>query len=309
MTNFGICFSKEFKGDNPLSHTGKKLSVYLQLLKFCENEGWRVYILTRRTYRSGNVFDGGWLLDGEKFLRTDEPVNINIVYDLTGGIAFPPEGENLNVVNRRDFKLLCWDKWAAYKLIGKYMPNTFWVGEDKERLGEVLKKTKTNWVVLKPFNGLKGKNVYIGSKANAYTHNFEGKKYIAQEFVDTSGGIKGIVEGLHDLRVAIVNKKIVWSHVRTPPKGTYAANVARGGTLTEIGTGKIPEEIFKIVKEISERFYEIYDNPIYSLDFGMRTDGRPYLFEINDSIGFPTWEMEARDIFLRELVKNFKLKI
>ena len=33
------------------------------------------------------------------------------------------------------------------------------------------------------------------------------------------------------------------------------------------------------------------------------------IFEINDQIGFPLWEMKKRDLFLKELVKNFKKKL
>jgi glutathione synthase/RimK-type ligase-like ATP-grasp enzyme len=325
MANFkiGVAFSKEFTGNNPFGHIGVKLPVYLRLLELCRKEGWEVYVLTRKTYKGNGIFEGGWLFENGKFRKINTPIVADLVYDRSAGIKFPPEGDNDIIwVNRRDFKVLCWDKWKAYQEIGKYMPETFWAKKEND-LADILPKMnngvpqnnsvphKTKWVVLKPYNGLKGFGVFIGPKEKAVGFKFEKKykHYIAQEFVDTSDGIDGITNGLHDLRVAIVNAKAVWSHVRVPEKGSFMANAAQGGILTEVDYSEVPESIKKIVGEIAEKFYRDYDNPAYSLDFGIGKDGIPKIFEINDQIGFPRWEMKARDAFLKELVKNFKEKV
>ncbi|MBI2066377.1 hypothetical protein HYT60_02650, partial [Candidatus Woesebacteria bacterium] len=187
---------------------------------------------------------------------------------------------------------------------------TFWV-EKEEDLADIIPKIRTQWVTLKPYNGLKGLGVFIGPKEKAVGFKFEKRyrHYIAQEFVDTSGGIPNITPGMHDLRIAIVNAKAVWSHVRVPEKGSFMANAAQGGILTEVDYSEVPESIKKIVGEITERFYVGYDNPAYSIDFGIGDNGVPKIFEINDQIGFPKWEMKQRDVFLKELVKNFKEKV
>ena len=311
MINVGIAFSRPFEGDNPVGHIGAKLPVYLRLLEFCRNEEWNTFVLTRKTYKGEGVFDGVWKFKGEKeFEVIKGPTKIDLVYDRSAGVKFPPKGdESVIWVNRIDFKKLAWDKWAAYRAIGGHMPQTSLV----ESEGDLSKISaiKSDWVVLKPFNGLKGLGIFIGSKEKAMEFKFEKKykKYIAQEFINTSAGISGVISGPHDLRVAVVNGKIVWSHVRTPPKGSFKANVADGGTLTEIKLDLIPGNVRKIVDEISVRFENEYDNPVYSVDFGIGNDGKPYIFEINDQIGFPKWEMKNRDNFLRELVANFKIKL
>lgn len=307
----GVAFSKEFSGNNPFGHIGVKLSVYLRLLELCRKEGWEVYVLTRKTYKGNGIFDGAWLFSEGKFKKVDEPVKIDLVYDRSAGVKFPPENdESVIWINSLDFKFLCWDKWKAYCEIGKYMPQTLWVEKEND-LKNVLPKIKTEWAVLKPYNGLKGFGVFIGPKEKAVGFKFEKKykHYIAQEFIDTSGGIPNITLGMHDLRVAIVNKKAVWSHVRVPEKGSFMANAAQGGILTEVDYSEVPGSIKKIVGEIAERFYRDYDNPAYSLDFGIGKNGVPKIFEINDQIGFPKWEMKARDAFLKELVRNFKEKV
>jgi glutathione synthase/RimK-type ligase-like ATP-grasp enzyme len=309
--NVGMCFSREFQGGAPLDHIGVKLPTYLRLLSLCQEKGWGAYVLTRRTYKGNGIFDGVWEFDGKKFLRVEKPVKIDLVYDRSAGVRFPPEGDESVVwVNNRDFKVLAWDKWAAYKEIGEYMPQTLLVSEEKD-IPLVVPKIKTDWVVLKPFNGLKGIGVFIGTKEEALTFNFPKNfpKYIAQEFIDTSGGIDGVVPGMHDIRVAVVNGEIVWAHVRIPPEGSFKANAATGGTLTELDINLIPENIVEIVNKVSKKFHGEYDNPIYSLDFGIDKADTPKIFEINDQIGFPKWEMKNRDNFLKSLVANFSEKL
>jgi glutathione synthase/RimK-type ligase-like ATP-grasp enzyme len=311
MKNIGICFSKELTGETPLSHIVIKLPVYMRFLEMIKAKGWGAYMLTKKTYIGNGVFDGGWIFDNGKFTLVKDKIKIDLVYDRSAGVDFPPLNDESTIwVNGRNFKVLAWDKWTAYKAIGKYMPQTLFIENEKD-ISSVVSKIKTDWVVLKPFNGLKGLGVFIGPKEKAVDFNFDEKfdKYIAQEFVDTSGGIPGLTDGLHDLRIAIVNGKIVWSHIRVPEKGSYLANAARGGNLTEVSPELIPENIKDVVIDVASRFFSNYDNPVYSLDFGVGKGGRPYIFEINDQIGFPKWEMKNRDNFLSSLVANFESKL
>jgi glutathione synthase/RimK-type ligase-like ATP-grasp enzyme len=307
----GIMFSRDFLGNEPLGHIGVKRPVYERLLEMLSAEGWEVYILTRKTYEGNVIFNGSWLFDCGNFTRILTPVKIDLVYDRSGGIKFPSAGDDSLVwVNSRDFKLLAWDKWTTSKIIGEYMPQTFIV-KDREGLAEILSQIKSDFVVLKPFNGLKGIGIFIGPKKEATNFQFDKKynRYIAQEFIDTSGGIGGITPGRHDLRVVIVNGAPVWCHVRVPADGSLLANAAQGGNLTEVNYEEIPETIKSVVKKVSAIFTSNYDNPLYSLDFGVGKNGKPYIFEINDQMGFPKWEIDKRDQFLYGLVENFKSKL
>lgn len=310
MNKIGICFSRPFEGDAPLGHIGKKLPVYIRLLNLCQEKGWQTFVLTRKTYKGEGVFEGSWQFKENKFYREEAPVKIDLVYDRTAGMHFPLEGErSMVVVDQRNFKRLCYDKFLSFKKIGQFMPETFWVG-DGSNLTSVLEKIKTDWVVLKPYNGLKGIGIFIGDKKDALNFKFpkKNKGYIAQEFLDTSVGIDGIVEGMHDLRIVIINHKTVWSHVRTPAKGSFKANVALGGNIKEVDCAKLPESVKQIVGKVDDLFFKEYDNPLYSMDIGFGKNG-PLIFELNDQIGFPTWEMKARDKFLNELVWNFESKL
>src|SRR3989344_5222231 len=309
--NIDMAFSREFVGEDPLAHIGVKKPVYVKFLELCMLRGWNAYVLTRKTYKGNGIFEGSWKFTGAKFEVIMGPIKMDLVYDRTAGTEFPPEGDESAIwINRRDFKILAWDKWAAYREIGHYMPQTLLV-EDEKEIPVVVDQIKTDRVALKPFNGLKGLGIFIGPKNEAKNFKFtpKYKRYIAQEFVDTSSGISGIVSGMHDLRVVIINGEVVWCHVREPIGESFLANAAQGGNLTEVDYGKIPESIKDIVENISKEFYKKYDNPVYSLDFGVGKNGVPKIFEINDQMGFPKWEMKNRDNFLNFLVKNMADKL
>jgi len=311
MNKFGMCFSRDFEGTSPLSHIGKKLPVYLRLLEFCQKKGWEIYILTRKTYTGGNNFSGAWLFQNGKFKRIEKDIKIDLVFDWVGNLLFPPkQDKGLKVVNIREFKELTCDKWKAYRVLRDYMPRTIWVGA-LENAGKNLSRIKSDKIVLKPHDGLRGKGIFIGSRRDLKNFKPEkrGQKYILQEFVETSNGIPGLTSGRHDLRIVIVNGEVVWCHVRNPVPGAYLANVAQGGNITEVDYSEVPASVKRIVKSISRKFYIDYDNPIFSLDFGLGPIGQPLIFEINDQIGFPRWEMKNRDTFLNALVKNFSSKM
>ncbi len=311
--NFGMCFSRKFEKVDPLGHIGEKRPTYINLFELANEKGWEGYAVTRRTYQGKGIFNGVWKFKDGNFETLKERVKMDFIFDWVGDLKFPPKDEpDLKVVNIRKFKELCWNKWEMYLRLKEFIPETFWVEDvrNEAELEKVLSNIKTAWVVVKPTNGLKGRSVYVGPKENVKDFDFDPgyKNYIVQEFVNTSGGIEGVTEGLHDLRVVVMNKKSVWSHVRVPARGTYKANVAQGGTLTEINLEDIPSSLKAIVSEIADSFYKEFDNPIYSIDFGME-NGKPYIFEVNDQIGFPLPNAKGKDNFLNELINNFESKI
>ena len=92
-------------------------------------------------------------------------------------------------------------------------------------------------------------------------------------------------------------------------RGSFKSNVASGGNLTEVNLETLPNKIKNSVHKISNILYNRYDNPIYSIDFGVNRDGQAFVFEINDQMGFPKKNMVNKNLFLNELVKNIISKI
>ena len=310
MSKIGIAFSNNTDTD-PFIRLGKKRSVYEDLIMKCVVKSLSCVVVTTRTYKGNALFKGFWEFIGEGHLKfRDKLIKLDLVYDRSASKFFPAKSDTLRVVDNYDFKRLSCDKWLVYKEIGEYMPKTYWIGR-QINLMKVLPEVRTDFIVLKPNNGLKGLGIFIGSKVDSLKFDFLEKRplYIAQEFVDTKKGIEGIVSGFHDLRMVVINQKIVWSHVRTPSQGNLKANVAQGGRIMEVDTEILPEKIKQITQKIAKELYTRYDNPLFSVDFGVDANGKAFVFEINDQVGFPKPGMRAKDLFLDEMIVNFKSKI
>ena len=97
------------------------------------------------------------------------------------------------------------------------------------------------------------------------------------------------------------------AHVRTPKDGGYLANVAQGGSIKEVELEKIPKPIMEVVLDIQKKIDDKFDNPIYSIDFGVM-DGKPYVFELNDQIGFPREDMASAKNFVSSLVEALAIR-
>jgi len=224
-----------------------------------------------------------------------ENITADAVYDRSGGLSFPTNNINKKVLNCIAFKTLCNDKNSMYGLLKKYMPKSFEITSQKSFIKMLEKFDNSSLIVLKPAKGLGGKGIIIANKDTIKNTKLEKKEsYVLQEFVDTSNGIKGITNKKHDLRVIVIGGKIIYANLRTPKKGSLLANVSQGGKIKEIPIEKIPKKVKLIVKKIQNKIDKKYNYPIYSIDFGI-SNSKPYVFEINDQIGFP-----------RDSTKNYK---
>jgi len=152
---------------------------------------------------------------------------------------------------------------------------------------------------------MQGKGIVIDSPEKLSTITLEeGVEYCLQEFIDTSKGIPGIVRGYHDLRIIIVDGEIVLCHVRTPKEGSLLANVAQGGSIREVPLEIIPSNILRRVADTQAHIDQRFDFPLYSIDFGIQ-NAIPFVFELNDQIGFPSEEMR-HELFITNLIHSLR---
>ena len=112
---------------------------------------------------------------------------------------------------------------------------------------------------------------------------------MVQEFLDSSVGIPGITDGMHDLRITVINGKPINSFLRVPKEGSYLANIAQGGSGTSIDLKQIPKEVINLVYRIDEKVKK-YFPAIYAADF-IHSDKGYKLLELNSRPGVqhPDW--------------------
>jgi glutathione synthase/RimK-type ligase-like ATP-grasp enzyme len=205
----------------------------------------------------------------------------------------------------------CWDKRIIAEIFPEYTPKTFLVNT-KKGLKLVLPEIRSKKVVIKPRYGTLGKGVIITSKENL-PETIE-KNTIVQEFVDTSDGIKGVTEGMHDMRLVMINGKIDHAHVRIPKKGSLTANIALGGKKVFIANRQIPIKAKKIAKKVDKLFKGFYPR-VFSVDFLFDTKGKPYIVECNsqpmiDKYAFGKYAMLTfYDRFIESVKSGIRVKI
>jgi glutathione synthase/RimK-type ligase-like ATP-grasp enzyme len=301
-------FRKKKRGKDPFATFGVKRSVYYYFFKLGSQLGFDMLIASGKDGHLENLQFKNLLRyrDGS-FSKKSGEIQATAVLDRSGGLSFPPKAIGKRILNCLEFKKLCCDKNLTYAAIGKFMPQNFEISNKKELRKYLKKFNPTSLAVLKPARGMCGKDILIQKPDELSAAKLiPGKKYVLQEFIDTSDGISGITKGRHDLRIIIVEGRPVLAHVRTPKKGNLLANVAQGGKIKEIPLKKIPAQVLKTAKNIQKIIDKKYFYPLYSIDFGLDKKGKPFVFELNDQIGFPREDMPGAKNFIEALVLSLR---
>lgn len=306
--NIVVYFGKEKENkEDPFVNFGHKKGTYLQLFKKGSEDGHRMYISSgRKSYLGDCKFCNILEYQNEKFSPVDLEIDADAIFDRSGGLRFPGTDISQKVLNNFDFKKLCADKMLTYDFIGEFMPESFSVNNIEDFILGLKNFKEDELVVFKPVAEFGGAGIIIGKPAELKKCKFEkNKKYLLQKFVETSSGVEGIVGDRHDVRIIIANGEMVLAHVRVPKKGSLLANVAQGGSIKEIALEKIPLQIIEIVKKVQEKIDTKFDKPLYSIDFGV-SGNKPYIFELNDQIGFPAADMQNTNDFINAVVDSLK---
>lgn len=302
-----VYFRKKIGGNDPFAKWGAKRSVYHSLFRMGESLGFEMYFIPQpEHYLGGVLFQNPWKYSSAEgtFHPTHETITADAIYDRSGGLSFPDRGIDAKVLNSRAFKALCADKNRTYDLLKEFMPPSFRIKTQKELSIALIKFSSQELVVLKPADGFGGKDIAIDTPLKIQGVPLKPKKaYTLQKFVDTSSGIPGITDTLHDLRIIIVDGEVVLAHVRTPKKDSLLANVAQGGSIREVPLKKIPPFIMRRVQKIQRIIDRTFNRPIYSIDFGISGESA-YVFELNDQIGFPSEDMHASTKFINNILRS-----
>ena len=277
----------EFRGKKSdlLSFLGSKKKVYLDVFDEISKSASVSLVFGKENYLGGLKFKNYYRYENGQFHRKNKEIRADAVLDRSRSLNFPRRSKSTNakVLNQLDFKRLVGDKWLFYKNFQKYSPKTY-LCPNGFFLGRVLSNFNDNErVVVKPRFGLKGQNIVIGSKDEIKKSKI---KYpvVIQEFSETKDTF--IKDNRSDIRVVIIDGAPVYALVRTPKKGSLLANVAQGGCIDQVNLDDLPVDLLKTAKKIAIQIKRDYNNPFYSIDFGITKD-RFVIFEMNNFIGFP----------------------
>ncbi len=184
-------------------------------------------------------------------------------------------------VNDPLFDKITSNKFITYCFFSEFMAKSYLIRNTNDLK---IKKLNGEKFVLKPVTGNQGKGVMILNKSEI-KNIIINRPSLLQEYIESDGGIRGIVGSRHDLRVIIFNKEIFCVYARIPREGSFLANIAQGGSRLFLDKKEIPLSVLDIVKEIIKRF-KGFDYLFYSADFIFDRNQKPYLLEINSRPGF-----------------------
>ena len=197
------------------------------------------------------------------------------------------------------------DKIATYEYFGEFQPYSIACASRQEVDAAFERIAGDNIVVKKPVSH-GGYDVLIGRKTDILRQLPAEYPLLVQEFLDTSEGIDGHVEGVHDLRLAVCGGEIISCFIRKAKAGTFHSNVAQGGELSYVKMADVPEEPVAMARSIDQVFaaYPRY----YSVDCVKTRQGWK-LIEINALIGMEAASDGPRAVRSQELLSDYLVRV
>ncbi len=283
-----IYFTKKEVAADPYAHLPDRREIYWSLFREGRSRGLDMYLGVKPTLHHGGMeFENVLFFTGEEFVLHREKIIFNAIFDRSPRKDFPTPDIDAKTLNSSAFKKLANNKYQTYALLKRYMPKTFPIASRQDFTTSLSLFQPKEMVVFKPVDSFGGKGVIITEAKNLLPDLvIPGKKFILQKFIDTSGGVPNIIPSHHDLRVIIINGAPILLQARSPKPGELRANVSQGGLSIEFPYTAAPLALQNIVSQVHPLIDSMYSSPFYSIDFGIDSDGTPYIFEINDQIGF-----------------------
>lgn len=283
-----IYFTKKEVAADPYAHMPDRREIYWSLFREGRDRGFDMYLGVKPTIHHGGMeFENVLFFTGEQFELKEERVIFDAIFDRSPRKDFPTPDIDAKTLNTLAFKQLANNKDRTYELLREYMPKTFPIASEQDFNSALTQFRPEEMAVFKPVDSFGGKGVIITEARNMTPTLFvPGKKFILQKFVDTSRGVPGIISGRHDLRIIIMNGTPILLQAREPQPGELRANISQGGRCFEFSYEMAPATLRSIVEKAHPLIDTTFSSPFYSIDFGIDTDGTPYIFEINDQIGF-----------------------
>jgi glutathione synthase/RimK-type ligase-like ATP-grasp enzyme len=261
-----------------------------------------IYIARFDWYSDGKL-QKAYIFDGDKWDKVKD-IEVDVVFDKykfdEDTVELKREiEENHPVLNCYEVESICKDKFRTYEKFPENHPETR--EATKQNIEEMLKKYDK--VVVKPLAAHAGEGVEIIEDVSEFD---EAKEGIVQQFIDSSSGIEKLgIEGIHDLRIVVVDNEPVLSYVRQPESG-YVANVAQGGSMEFVPIEEVPERAMEIAREVISVF-EI-EHLVCGIDVIFDQDQKPWILELNSKPGMSFYNKEEikewKDPYIKAVVNS-----
>ncbi|MBT7928796.1 hypothetical protein HN682_02600 [Candidatus Peregrinibacteria bacterium] len=272
-------------------HKLQYLEKYKEIISAVEAQNVTVYIVRGDSYVGEGRFTHGWKFVGDKLVDTEGEVKADLIFNRDNKNTIPVIND-CSIINKPAFDELCLNKLKTFETFSDISPKTAAINsffEYQKYIGKWEMQPEDRIVLKKNFEA-RGRGIVILPVSEITEDVYQDwKDVLVQEFIDSSLGIEGLVEGLHDLRVTVIDGIPINSFIRKPEEGSFLANVDLGGTGFSIDIADVPDEVFVLIDKINQQVSE-YRPLIYAADF-MNSPKGYKLVELNSRPGVqhPDW--------------------
>ncbi len=266
---------------------------YAEIIEKMAERGVKTVIVRNDSYQGAGTFANHFIWDGTTYQNAQAPITVDLIWNRDAANTIP-EIQDCPMVNLKAFDAICRDKMKTYQTLKDFSSPTFLVQSFEEARTKVA-KLEGERIVLKPQFGEQSEGVYIIKKEALEVSLYENwKNIIVQEFIDSSGGIPNLAEGVHEININMVNGNFAGARIKNMHEGVFVATVtgAKGGCEVHgIPFKKVPKDLWEIIKKLDKEL-ERFNPRIYRADFAKGTQGYR-LIEINSRPGVTHPEKEG----------------
>jgi len=275
------------------------LVAYTRLMEAVKKAGHNAVIARADSYQGKGQFQRyySWV-DSSKSLELHEgTIRADLIFNRDSENTIP-EITDCPMLNHFEFDNLCRDKYATYELF----PDAFGVTvavDSFDDVGLALKQIPSSRVVLKPRHGEQGRGVFILDKADISKDIYsDWNNTILQEFIDSSDGIPGLVDGISEVNLYLVDGEFAGARVRQPPAGDLLLNetTVASHKLWGIHFDQLPPSLWDTAKKLDDNFSR-FSPRLFRADFVRDKEGKFKLLELNSRPGIMYVEREGKDFY------------
>jgi glutathione synthase/RimK-type ligase-like ATP-grasp enzyme len=246
------------------------------------------FVIGASQYEQG-VFKSSWKYDQNTLVPVSGAFRAGIVFARIRTHLLEAEHR----VNALFLEQLCRDKYLTYQTFPQLVKKTVVVTpttlSNVDELGGEA-------VVLKPRFGANGRDVQLVRKTDLTPAMVDSKEFIAQELIDSSDGIPGLIAQRHEMRMYILNGEVQSVYLRLPAPDSFLSNISQGATVKLLELADLPASVHQLKDQVDALFIGIQPR-LYTIDL-MFESGRPWVVELNDLPGLP-------DVAVQPLTDNF----
>lgn len=291
-----IYFSDPEPMGDPFNSTYPYWEIYQEIIRDIEKHGIEVYIVRgAAAYLGKGVFLNGWQINNGALVFIDKSITVDLIFH-KGNYSTIPGSYDCPMINHPDMERFCRDKVKIAEVFSDISPKTKAVSSYHECMLVVAEwnLNPQDKIVIKKNFLSSGHGIHIMPIKDVSESLFDNwQDVLVQEFVDSSVGISGIVQGLHDIRVITINGEPVYTFIRVPAPGSFLANIAQGGKELAVALDKLPSSLLEMVARVNKYFAQFRPS-ILGADFFNSKDGFK-LIELNAPPGMRNSKFSPQD--------------